>query len=58
MFRTATWTRRGGTSFDVVWSDLPGSTPPLEGIVSLNTETPILSRDFLESLQCVSTIVR
>ncbi len=57
MFRTATWAPRGGRTFDVVWP-LPGSWPPLEGTVSLNTDVPVLSRDFLTGLRCASTIVR
>jgi type VI protein secretion system component VasK len=57
LFRTASWVPRGARTFDVVWQ-LPGSMPPLEGTVSMNTDVPVLSRDFLAGLRCVSTIVR
>jgi type VI secretion system protein ImpL len=56
-FQIAEWRSLGGSRFAVTW-DLPGQNLVLEGEVSLNSNTPVLSRSFLSGLRCTSRIAR
>ena len=57
LFQIADWESLGGGRFRVRWP-LTGRNLVVEGEVSLNSSTPILSRQFLSGLRCTSRIVR
>ena len=57
LFQIAEWTSQGGGRYTVRWP-LAGRNLVLEGEVSTNSSTPILSRSFLSGLRCTSRIVR
>lgn len=57
LFQIAEWTPQGGGRYTVRWP-LTGRNLVLEGEVSTNSSTPILSRSFLSGLRCTSRIVR
>ena len=55
LFQIAEWRSLGGSRFAVTW-ELPTHGLVLEGEVSLNSDTPILSRAFLSGLRCTPRI--
>ena len=57
LFQIAEWRSLGGSRFAVTW-DLPAHNLVLEAEVSLNSNTPVLSRSFLSGLRCTSRIAR
>jgi type VI protein secretion system component VasK len=56
LFELAEWEDRGGTQFGLRWNTSPGLV--LQAELYLTGSTPIFQRGFLDSLSCVSRVVR